>query len=1048
MKKSLLAFISFSLAFLLPLGGIGANKETLNDPLIIEPQRAAACTQRACLLFTKKDGNNAQSTLTEDYNSGQWTVSPVSTSTTDGYEWRDLPKATVYTLQRKTAIRHITKVSISLSRWSNSWTGTDEGGKYAAVNAKLYIGNTLVAQDTVTDDSDLAYPLKGDIQVDELSGIPKIVVSSASSKYKYYSFHLNSVLINYNQYNEVAVTLDDNGGSGGQGSVNCTYDEAMPASVTVPTRPGYRFEGYYLGTKQYFKSDGTRAFTNYDIKDDTTTLTAKWTLMEFPITLDDNGGTGGQGSIVATSTYALPNLTSLPTREGYAFLGYYDAKSGGKKYFDVDGKGIGTYDLTSATTVYARWEALKYTSAFDPAPGTGGLSSLEATYDSTLPDLETSQIPTRESSNGHSYSFGGYWTEAPTNNPDGTQTPHGKQYYDGSGKSIGAWKEASDTTLYAYWTIDMTVSSSGYTGTWDGESHGISVDVESPVDTTTYYGTSEGACTSTNAESFKYSGAGEYTVYFEVRKDGFTTYKASETITISKADSLYTKEPEAIELEYNAADQELVEPGTVDYGTVLYAANMTGELPDDSEFSADIPTGKNVGTYYVFYKTTGDSNHNPIGASLLKVVEIALAEVDKTTLIALNDEVLTYLETIKDDERFVTIYNRLEDIRSGIEEDAIDNKNVTNGFVTEKIDALQVALSEAKIHVTEALIMDIGTITFPESEEAIEAAKDYYDNVLNDAEKGKVLPELVELLEDDYEDFSDAKEMVALIDAIPSPSASEEYHDAVEAAKEAYVALAESNPDAYALVNVATDDDHVKTLNDNVSASSVIKTIEEIGSITYNGGTNDSLEDIIAAEEAYAALKESNPDAALLVEEANRDDLVEARESYDEVEEVVATIENIGKVTHGGQDDSKDAIDEAREAYDSLSDEEKALVDAYNETGKALDDAENVYEAMEKIDAIGEISYDTESEEKIASAREIYDSLSDDQKEQLGEAYKEILIGSEESFSSMKQTSDILVIIFIIIASLLLASGIFFLFFIAQKKKEKEEDEPKKGQAK
>ena len=157
MKKSLLAFISFSLAFLLPLGGIGANKETLNDPLIIEPQRAAACTQRACLLFTKKDGNNAQSTLTEDYNSGQWTVSPVSTSTTDGYEWRDLPTATVYTLQRKTAIRHITKVSISLSRWSNSWTGTDEGGKYAAVNAKLYIGNTLVAQDTVTDDSDLDY---------------------------------------------------------------------------------------------------------------------------------------------------------------------------------------------------------------------------------------------------------------------------------------------------------------------------------------------------------------------------------------------------------------------------------------------------------------------------------------------------------------------------------------------------------------------------------------------------------------------------------------------------------------------------------------------------------------------------------------------------------------------------------------------------------------------------------------------------------------------------------------------------------------------------
>ena len=170
------------------------------------------------------------------------------------------------------------------------------------------------------------------------------------------------------------------------------------------------------------------------------------------------------------------------------------------------------------------------------------------------------------------------------------------------------------------------------------------------------------------------------------------------------------------------------------------------------------------------------------------------------------------------------------------------------------------------------------------------------------------------------------------------------------------------------------------------------------------------------------------------------------REVYDNVHETVTIINNIGKVENTSE--SKGKIDEARRAYDALTEEEKALVDAYNETGKALDDAENVYEAMKKIDAIGEISYDTESEEKIASAREIYDSLSDDQKEQLGEAYKEILTRSEESFSSMKQTSDILVIIFIIIASLLLASGIFFLFFIAKKKKEKEEDEPKKAQAK
>ena len=143
------------------------------------------------MVFTHDEGNDAQPILTEDNGGAKWSVSPVSTSAETGYEWRDLPKATVFTLQRQTAIKHITMIRVSISRWANSWGGTDEGGKYAALNAKLYIGNTLIAQESVTDDSDLAYPLKNDISVDEVSGVPKVVITGTSSKYKYYSFHLN-----------------------------------------------------------------------------------------------------------------------------------------------------------------------------------------------------------------------------------------------------------------------------------------------------------------------------------------------------------------------------------------------------------------------------------------------------------------------------------------------------------------------------------------------------------------------------------------------------------------------------------------------------------------------------------------------------------------------------------------------------------------------------------------------------------------------------------------------------------------------------------------
>jgi hypothetical protein len=232
-------------------------------------------------------------------------------------------------------------------------------------------------------------------------------------------------------------------------------------------------------------------------------------------------------------------------------------------------------------------------------------------------------------------------------------------------------------------------------------------------------------------------------------------------------------------------------------------------------------------------------------------------------------------------------------------------------------------------------------------------------------------------------------------------------------------------------------------LNDNVEAAEVIKAIEDIGNITYKGGTDDSLDDIEAAEEAYAQLASSNEDAAKLVEEANHADLVEARESYDEVEETVALIEEIGKVTHGGEGDSKESIDAAREAYDALSEEEKALVNGYNETGKALDDAENVYEAMEKIDAIGDVSFDYDCEGRLAEAREIYDSLSEDQKEQLGEEYFKLLSTGEETFSSMKATTEGWVTALIILASLALIGSIFLLIFVIKKKREKEEEETK-----
>ena len=80
-------------------------------------------------------------------------------------------------------------------------------------------------------------------------------------------------------------------------------------------------------------------------------------------------------------------------------------------------------------------------------------------------------------------------------------------------------------------TAAMTVSATGYSGTYDNSAHGITVNA--PEGATIKYGTAEG--TYTLEASPTYTTSGEYTVYYQVTKPGYTTVTGSATVTISKA---------------------------------------------------------------------------------------------------------------------------------------------------------------------------------------------------------------------------------------------------------------------------------------------------------------------------------------------------------------------------------------------------------------------------------------------------------------------------------------------------------------------------------
>lgn len=75
---------------------------------------------------------------------------------------------------------------------------------------------------------------------------------------------------------------------------------------------------------------------------------------------------------------------------------------------------------------------------------------------------------------------------------------------------------------------DMSVTATGYNGTYDGLSHGITV--EAPEGAAVMYGESEGNYTSES--SFTYTSVGTRTVYYEVTKPHYHTVTGSQNVTI------------------------------------------------------------------------------------------------------------------------------------------------------------------------------------------------------------------------------------------------------------------------------------------------------------------------------------------------------------------------------------------------------------------------------------------------------------------------------------------------------------------------------------
>jgi len=79
---------------------------------------------------------------------------------------------------------------------------------------------------------------------------------------------------------------------------------------------------------------------------------------------------------------------------------------------------------------------------------------------------------------------------------------------------------------------------------------------------------------------------------------------AKVAFTISKVDPTVSTAPTAKTLTYTGSAQELVTAGSTSDGTLQYALSSVGP------FSNDIPKATNAGTYEIYYKVVGNSEHN------------------------------------------------------------------------------------------------------------------------------------------------------------------------------------------------------------------------------------------------------------------------------------------------------------------------------------------------------------------------------------------------------------------------------------------------------
>ena len=449
-----IGFITMGLFFLFSTPSFTSDAKTLNTTVYLFGQYGLTWQQATANTYTKSLGGV---TYTLYGGNGSYSVKQGTDGPNPDFDWGH-----AYINSSSTSNSHSTSGSAS-SLKKNAINCFIEGfrSSYYVVEADVFDAGDFIKTITNFDSSsDANYDSNKSAQYRSSSNgnrnfsVDYYVWPKQFTAYIYYKYGSNSVYLT---------------------AQNGRYGQSISLPAVYP-KTGYHFQHWQDGNGGVFSTYQYSSAIMYDISP---YFYAYCPANTYNVSYNKNSESATGSMTNSTFTYDSTGYLKSNTfsRTGYTFKGWATNANATTPTYS-NGQAIKNLTSTNNDTInlYAVWEANNSSITLNKYGGSGGSSSVTATYNSSMPTIS---VPTK-----YGYDFGGYYWNT---NGGGTK------YYDTEGKSVHNWdRDTNSTTLEAYWipkSSNIVYLPNGGSGTMTTEGNKYFYGQPTALTLNTYYRT-------------------------------------------------------------------------------------------------------------------------------------------------------------------------------------------------------------------------------------------------------------------------------------------------------------------------------------------------------------------------------------------------------------------------------------------------------------------------------------------------------------------------------------------------------------------------------